>query len=95
VTVGGRSITAYDVRRCIDADPELVGRLALLVRGDGDEGTLSVAIEGGAAEADHLASRLRRRLGVRDVALHWLGEARLSWGFRQAIDAAELSPAAG
>lgn len=95
VTVGGRPITAYDVRRCIDADPELVGRLALLVRGgEEDEGTLWVAIEGGEAEADQLASRLRRRLGVGDVTLHWLGEARLSWGFRQAIDAAELSGAA-
>ena len=96
VIVAGRLITAYDVRCCIDADPELVGRLALLVRQAGGEiDTLSVAIEGESIREDSLVARLRERLGIGNVALHWLGEAELAWGFRQAIDAAELTAATG
>ena len=96
VVVSGRQLTAYDVRLCIDSDPELVGRLVLLVRGAaGEADTLSVAIEGEPTGEGSLAARLRERLGVGKVALHWLGEAQLAWGFRQAIDAAELTAATG
>jgi phenylacetate-CoA ligase len=96
VNLAGRLITGYDVRCCIDADPELVGRLALLVRGTGGDGdTLTVAIEGEAMAEGSLAARLRERLGVGKVAIHWLGETQLAWGFRQAIDASELTAAAG
>lgn len=96
VTVEGRSLTAYDVRRCLDADPQLVGRLILLVRGRGAESEkLSVAIEGEPVDEARLTTRLQQELGVEAVELHWLGDAQLAWGFRQAIDAAELAAAAG
>lgn len=97
VTVAGRLVTAYDVRRCVDADPGLVGRLVLLVRGEGngDGAGLSVAIEGEPAGEAELVARLRERLAAERVRLHWLGGARLAWSFRQAVDAAELGLAAG
>jgi phenylacetate-CoA ligase len=95
VTVGGRLITGYDVRRCIDVQPQLVGRLALLVRGAGGDDTLTVAIEGEATAEAALSARLREQLGAGEIAIHWLGESRLTWGFRQAIDASELTAAAG
>ncbi len=89
--VNGRTITAYDVRSCVDADPELVGRLVLLVRDRDAQGdALSVAIEGEALNADGIAARLADRFGVENVEFLWLGHARMTWGFRQVVDKSEV-----
>ncbi len=91
VMIDGRAVTAYDVRMCVDADPELVGRMVLLVRdADTGPGVLSVAIEGDAHNADELEKRLGEGLGVEKVAFYWLGNARMAWGFRQVIDISEV-----
>ncbi len=91
VVVDGRLVIAYDVRACIDTDPDLVGRLAVLVRDAGAApGALTVAIEGKPARAGALEARLSESLGVDEVTLLWLGEARLGWSFRQVIERSEL-----
>ncbi|MCC7411621.1 MAG: phenylacetate--CoA ligase family protein [Gammaproteobacteria bacterium] len=91
VTVGGRNITAYDVRMCVDVDPELVGRNVLLVRPPaGADGALIIAIEGEPRGAAALEERLRGELGVAAVTIHWLGEVRVAWGFRQVVPHEEL-----
>lgn len=91
VDVGGRLVTAYDVRMCVDADPELVGRQVLLVRDrDGDPGVLGVAIEGEAHNADRIEERIHKSLGIERVEFSWLGSARMAWGFRQVVDKTEV-----
>lgn len=91
VVVNGQAITAYDVRMAVDADPQLVGRLVLLVRDrDGPGDLLTVAVEGEATHADEIAARLHERFGVTNVEFKWLGDARMAWGFRQVIDKSEV-----
>ncbi len=91
VVVNGRAITAYDVRACVDANPELVGRLVLLVRDcDAPRDELAVAIEGDPADADGIAGRIAERFGIENVNFKWLGSARMAWGFRQVVDRSEV-----
>lgn len=96
VAVGGRRITAYDVRLCVEEDPALVGRNVLLIR-DRHKGaeSLGVAIEGAATHEQALTRRLRDWLSVGKVDLNWLGGLRINWGFRQVIDGHELRPPQG
>ncbi len=89
VEVGGRLVTAYDVRRCVDEDPELVGRVVLLVRSS-EPGPVRVAIEGRPGDESGLLGRLHDRLEVEDAEILWLGDTRVFWGLRQVIDEAEL-----
>jgi phenylacetate-CoA ligase len=92
VLVGGRRITAYDVRMCIEEDAGLIGRNVLLVREAGaPAGTLSVALEGSPPDHSHLDARLRERLAVDAVRIVWLGDLRINWGFRQVLDSRELA----
>jgi phenylacetate-CoA ligase len=96
VLVGGRRITAYDVRMCIEEDDRLVGRNVLLVRDAGVRpGTLSIALEGSPYRPSDLEARLRARLAVDAVRIVWLGDLRINWGFRQVLDSRELAPGAG
>ncbi len=90
VKVGSRVITAYDVRDCIERDPEMVGRNILLVREPSP--VLNVAIEGAPrdGDGDGIARRLRDRFEVDDVKMSWLGNLRVNWGFRQVVDAREI-----
>ncbi len=88
VVVGGRTITAYDVRLAVDEDADLVGRNLVLVRGG--ENRLTAAIEGAAINAPALEARLYERLQVPEVELVWLGDVRLAWTFRQVIERSEL-----
>jgi phenylacetate-CoA ligase len=88
VMLGGRMITAYDVRLAVDEDPALVGRNLVLVRGDGSR--LTVAIEGAPANAAALEARLHEQLGGVEVELVWLGDVRLAWTFRQVIERSDL-----
>ena len=91
VMVGGRQITAYDVRMCIEEDDDLVGRNVLLIReADSSAGVLTVAIEGGAHDQANLKARLRERLEVDAVRIVWLGDLRVNWGFRQVLEANEV-----
>jgi phenylacetate-coenzyme A ligase PaaK-like adenylate-forming protein len=91
VLVGGRQITAYDVRMCIEEDDDLVGRNVLLIReADSAAGVLTVAIEGGAHDQANLKARLRERLEVDAVRIVWLGDLRVNWGFRQVLEANEV-----
>ncbi len=89
VIVEEKPITGYEVRCVLDDDPDLVGRISLLVRDDERKDRLKVLIEGEPAGADPQGA-LAARLGVRDVEIDWLGGAELTWGFRQVIDAREL-----
>jgi phenylacetate-CoA ligase len=96
VLVGGRRITAYDVRMCIEEDAELVGRNVLLVReAAAPAGTLGIAIEGRPHNPQRLQARLRERLSVDAVRVVWLGDLRINWGFRQVLDSRELPLAGG
>lgn len=88
VSIGGRTITAYDVRLAVDEDPDLVGRNVVLVRDDPNR--LTAAIEGVPANAAALEARLHASLRVPEVELIWLGDVRLAWTFRQVIDRSEL-----
>lgn len=91
VQVNGGNITAYDVRMCVDADPELVGRQVLLVHdADAPGDLLSVAIEGEPLNVEGIEQRLNARLGVENVAFSWLGNVRMAWGFRQVVDRSEV-----
>ena len=91
VVVAGKSVTAYDVRLCVDADPELVGRLVLLVRdNEGPGDTLTVAIEGQSHNAADIEQRLNQSLGIEKVSFEWLGDVRMAWGFRQVINRSEV-----
>lgn len=91
VVVNGRTVTAYDVRMCVDADPELVGRLVLLVRdADAPGDVLRVAIEGGPHNVEGIERRIHERLGIEKVVFSWLGNARMAWGFRQVVDKSEV-----
>ncbi|MGB3549973.1 MAG: AMP-binding protein [Candidatus Binatus sp.] len=91
VLVGDRTITAYDVRMCIEEDPALVGRNVLLIReANARAGVLSVAVEGAAHDPAKLQARLREQLGVASANLVWLGDLRVNWGFRQVLDGREL-----
>lgn len=91
VSVDGRTVTAYDVRSCVDADPDLVGRLVLLVRDQaGEPDVLNVAIEGDPHNVDEIEQRLSEHLGIEKVDFSWLGNARMAWGFRQVIDKSEV-----
>lgn len=92
VVVGGKRVTAYDVRLCVEEDPALIGRNVLLVReGQAPSTPLSVAIEGAATGAAQLEQRLQNRLEVQSVRINWLGDLKIAWGFRQVIDRLELS----
>ncbi len=87
VIVGGKVITAYDVRLCVDEDPDLVSRNVLLVRDENRRcDQLAVAIEGTETHAEALKSRLCQRLGLPEVSLYWLGSVRVAWTFRQVLD---------
>ncbi len=88
VRVVGQLITAYDVRDCIERDPALVGRNILLVRAS--PGVLSLAIEGTEHGDGEIAQRLRDHFGVDNVKISWLGGLRVTWGFRQVIEAREI-----
>lgn len=90
VEVGGRLVTAFDARSCVDADPELVGRLVLLVRGAKPSGVLQLVVEGRPGDETGLKERLRERLLVDDAEVRWLGDVRVSWGFRQVVEESEL-----
>lgn len=91
VEVGDRLVTAYDVRMCVDADPELVGRQVLLVRDrEGDKDVLGVAIEGEARNAEQIEERVFNSLGIERVEFSWLGSARMAWGFRQVVEKTEV-----
>lgn len=96
--VDGRLILAWDVRQCLDEDPDLVGRNLLLVRdargfrgvNAGAKVRLRVVIEGEARNAAALSERIERRLGLSAVALSWTGAARLRWSYRQVAERSEL-----
>ncbi|MBI5309418.1 MAG: phenylacetate--CoA ligase family protein [Actinobacteria bacterium] len=90
VNIAERRITAYDVRTCVDADPELVGRQVLLVRDGNDGDVLNVAIEGTEHNAAAIERRIHDQLGVERVSFTWLGRARMAWGFRQVVDKSEV-----
>ena len=91
VMVGAHTITAYDVRLCVDVDPALVGRNVLLVRSSVEPADkLTIAIEGEAQNAGNLEDRLREQLKVADVRIHWLGHVQIAWGFRQVLRQEEL-----
>jgi len=90
VLVGGRLVTAYDVRRCVDEDPDLVGRVVLLVRGSEPSEGVRVAVEGRPGDEAGLVGRLRERLEIESADILWLGDTRIFWGLRQVIDEAEL-----
>ncbi len=91
VVVGGRAVTAYDVRGCVDEDPELVGRVVLLVRGAEPARVLRVAVEGRPGDEAALTQRLCERLAVDGAEVLWLGDTRVVWGFRQVVDESELT----
>lgn len=91
VAAGGRTVTAWDVRSCVDEDPDLVGRVVLLVRGPDRSEVLRVALEGRPGDEAGLRERLCERLGVEGAEVIWLGDARVQWGFRQVVDEAELT----
>lgn len=96
VVVGGRAITAYDVRLAIEHDPALVGRNVLLIRdASAESGVLSIAIEGDECNQDETRRRVRDRLAVGEVKVRWLGGLRINWGFRQVIDGREIGIAKG
>lgn len=88
VKVGTRVITAYDVRDCLERDPELVGRNILLVREPSP--VLNVAIEGGPGDSGGLVRRLSDHFGIDDVRISWLGNLRVAWGFRQVVEPREI-----
>lgn len=91
VVVNESNITAYDVRMCVDADPELVGRQVLLVRdAEAPRDQLSVAIEGEPLNVSGIEQRISEHLGVEKVSFSWLGNARMAWGFRQVVDRSEV-----
>lgn len=91
VAVAGRLFTAWDIRSCVESNPDLVGRLVLPVRNVNDQSDLlTVAIEGEAIHAPQLEAYLAEQLEVGAVRVIWLGAIRLRWGFRQVIDASEL-----
>ena len=91
VRVGGRLITAYDVRMCIEEDPALVGRNVLLIQeANPRAGLLTVAVEGDAHDAGELQARLCDQLGVATAHIVWLGDLRVNWGFRQVLDSREV-----
>ncbi len=96
VLVGGRRITAYDVRMCVEEDAGLVGRNVLLVRdAKARADTLTIALEGGPHNPSQLEARLCTRLAVDAVRIVWLGDLRINWGFRQVFDSRELALGAG
>ena len=98
LNVGGKYILAYDVRLCVDADPELVGRNVVLVReAPGWRGVqsqaaqrLQIIVEGDPVNEAPLLSRLHAALGLADVQVLWSGSARLQWSYRQVFDSSEL-----
>jgi phenylacetate-CoA ligase len=91
VVIDGANVTAYDVRMCVDADLELVGRMVLLVRDAAAPGdVLHVAIEGDPHNAEAIERRISERLGIEKVVFSWLGNARMAWGFRQVVDISEV-----
>lgn len=92
VMVGGRMITAYDVRLAVEQDSALLGRNVLLIRErSAASGRLTVAIEGERCDsAERLEERLCAELGVERVKILWLGGLRINWGFRQVIDGREI-----
>jgi len=87
--IEAKPVTGYEVRRILDEDPALAGRVSLLVRDNEAKDRLRVLIEGEPA-GDDPARRLREGLGISDVQIDWVGGAGLVWGFRQVIDAREL-----
>jgi phenylacetate-coenzyme A ligase PaaK-like adenylate-forming protein len=93
VKVGTRLITAYDVRDCVERDPELIGRNILLVREPSP--VLNVAIEGTPRDGEEAARRLRDHFAVEDVKISWLGNLRVNWGFRQVVEAREIGLGGG
>lgn len=91
VKVAQQTITAYDVRECVERDPAMVGRNILLVRAPASpSGVLSLAIEGDERNGGGTARRLRERFGVGEVKISWLGGVRVNWGFRQVIEGREI-----
>ncbi|ESW60339.1 MAG: hypothetical protein Q27BPR15_12455 [Rhodobacter sp. CACIA14H1] len=88
--IEGRPVTGYAVRAILDEDPGLVGRVSLLVRDTEAKSRLRILIEG-APGGDDPEGVLRRAFGLSDVQIDWMGGAGLAWGFRQVIDARELS----
>jgi len=91
VAVSGRLISAWDIRSCVENNPDLVGRLVLPVRdANSQSDLLTVVVEGEAIHAHQLEAWLAEQLGVGGVRIIWLGAIRLRWGFRQVIDASEL-----
>ena len=96
VLVGGRRITAYDVRMCVEEDAGLVGRNVLLVRdAKARADTLTIALEGGPHNPSQLEARLCTRLAVDAVRIVWIGDLRINRGFRQVFDSRELALGAG
>ena len=88
VKIGSQIITAYDVRDRLERIPELVGRNILLVR----ERTpvLHVAIEGVFRDSRELARCLGDHFGIDDIRITWLGNLRVTWGFRQVVEPREI-----
>lgn len=91
VAVAGRLIMAWDIRSCVESNPDLVGRLVLPVRDPHNQSDLlTVAVEGEAIRTHQLEAHLAEQLGVGAVRVIWLGAVRMRWGFRQVIDISEL-----
>jgi phenylacetate-CoA ligase len=91
VEIAARTVTAYDVRLCLEEVPGMVGRNMLLVRdGERPAEALVVAVEGRAPAGADLERLLCERLEVPAATIMWLGEVRLGWGFREVIDRREL-----
>jgi len=90
VTVEGRPVTGYEVRSVLDEQSDLVGRVALVVRDNQQPNVLRVAVEGDSV-ANHPEAELAEALGLQRVSIEWLGAAKVSWGFRDVVDARELT----
>ncbi|MFZ0887358.1 MAG: hypothetical protein WA005_02800 [Candidatus Binataceae bacterium] len=93
VMAGGRRVTAYDARLCVEEDPALIGRNVLLIRNGAT--VLNIAIEGAATNQEKLVGRMREWLGVARVQITWLGDLKINWGFRQIIEGREIRRLAG
>lgn len=98
LSLGPRTIVAWDVRCLVEADPELAGRNVLLVRDvKGFRGVtldklpvLHLVIEGNPCNETALLQRLYNGLDLTEVRVSWAGKAALQWSFRQVVDRSEL-----
>jgi len=88
--VGGRTLTAYDVRLCLDEVPELCGAPFLVVKSGDDMSRLRVIIRrprqgDPSALVGHFQALVRKQLGV-DAAPEWIEEIPVRWKGRTVME---------